>query len=352
VGKRVYENLFFSENDLTNNNPKDINPSPVLVSSASIDKLKKLFETLRTQRRIKFKANSLDQNHEILILLDVFRTIGVLDISKESDYITVDVPTEFGLNFVLSFIVSLFQGFKILDNWYSTKPIDDRLTGLQLLLSFEKRRVEQSKLYGVKPEVFRERPVAFGIIKSKEKWTDKEYILFEENKDWHKYNLIGGKQENNDQGSFEDTLFREIEEEIGINRKYVKLTRLNNQPISSYGLTGNFGALAGYPAYLFHVHFSVNFEISGRLKWIPMEEFKQNKTKDGKGFMISPFYLDFLFNHLEGGIESLTNSFKEPIIPNSKTGALLGFLVQKKEITVAIIVIVAALITAIKKLFF
>ncbi len=346
-----YDSAFYSEDDLRPISPSTVQTQQTLVSEKTVKKLNQIIEELRAQKRVIISFDRLKETPDILAFLDALRAIGSINIKKDGDQIILAAPSEYASNFNKTFELFVEHGLQIIDNWHTSRPIAKRLIGLQLLLFAEHRRVQQSVCAGFAPEIYKARPVAFAVIKAKSKRRKKDVYLFELNKNWHKYNLIGGKMEDCDVGDYQAAVLREIEEELGINRNLVKVSPLHDKEIISYGLTGNYGTLCKYPAIIYQALFSTPIQLRERFKWISLEEFKNGITEEGKEFMVSPFYRGFLLNRLEGGLESLPYSFLKPMDDLSLPRKFVEFLVKHKEIIVAILIILAAIIGVIRVIF-
>jgi 8-oxo-dGTP pyrophosphatase MutT (NUDIX family) len=234
---------------------------------------------------------------------------------------------------------------------------EDRLNAIDLVHHLELRRIELEKKAGQFPEPLDKRPVAFGIFRALNSTGTSSY-LFETNKDWHRLNLIGGKQEPEDGGDFHATLIREIHEELGISPDRVTLSRLTDHPIVSYGLSGNTGSLARYPCMLFGV--SVNGEFTIRLKdtWITEEAIRRYLTLPDCPIMVNPDYLAFLLNGSPSRLDQCPLSTStivhntEPIgiqlVPKRTiTTRVARYARENKELLAAILTLIAALITVI-----
>jgi 8-oxo-dGTP pyrophosphatase MutT (NUDIX family) len=143
--------------------------------------------------------------------------------------------------------------YRFIDDWDRSSVLrEDHLSAVSFIHLLEMRRIELSLQSGTNAEPLADRPVAFGVFRAQNRQGENCY-LFELNRDWRRLNFVGGKQEAEDDLDFGRTLKREIHEEIGVAPDRVTLTRLNDQPIVGYGLSGNAGSLASYPCVLFGV---------------------------------------------------------------------------------------------------
>jgi 8-oxo-dGTP pyrophosphatase MutT (NUDIX family) len=214
----------------------------------------------------------------------------------------------------------------------------------------ELERLEHSKRTGLRPRVFHVIPVAYAIIKAKSARKKRDLYLFELNKDWQMYNLVGGKQATCDDGSFDVTLRREIEEELGVDRRLVKLTCLTEKPLDGYSLSGHQGVLSHYPCMLYLAHFENHFDVGPKNRWFSLTELEQLRRDDTPGLMVNPVYLDFLMTKLPGGLAGLPYSFPTAIDRVSLTRRTADFLLRHSAWFLGGLALLAALITLIASL--
>jgi 8-oxo-dGTP pyrophosphatase MutT (NUDIX family) len=345
-----FPNVFYLEEELQPHLTPSFQPRPCFSSDELIQEFDNIIEHLRKARYIEFPISYVKSNKPLCVFLDVLRTLGSIDVSENEKSVAVRVSSEFAANFNKTFLIHLKEGFKIFDNWHSNRPIEDKIIGLQLLRYAEERRIEQSKKAGIFPYIYRIRPVAFAVIKAK--MDGKDVYLFELNKDWHKFNLCGGKQEEVDAGDYKETILRELSEELGISKKEIRVTPLTKQEINSYGLVGNYGVLTKYPTMLYHAQFLRVFKLTPKLKWFTLEEFKVGRGKRGEEFMVPPRVRAFLFNELEGGLEKLPYSFPAPLQTRSRLLNVVRFIKLYYKVIAGILTILSALIYLLRSMGF
>lgn len=329
----LFASRFYSEDDLRPQDPPTLVPPSAILDEAQLLRLERLADDLHRSHQLLLSPAEIDVDY-IRLFLEMLRALGVISTEAEGQNLRVAITGDCAANFCKTLILYLKHRFCLINNWHTTRPISNHLTGLQFLLFAERRRVEQSVAAGFNPEIYNERPVAFAVIKAESRKHRCDVYLFECNKDWGRLNLVGGKMEPSDAGDYRQTMVREIEEELGVNRDSVRLTAFNEQPVASFGLTGGFGALSRYPARLFQAHFaSPLVHLRDRFRWLTLDEFRRGKADDGTEFMVSPAYTDFLFNfnRLEGGLQSLPRSFRDPVDDRpGRVSRALTFLRGKK----------------------
>lgn len=248
------------------------------------------------------------------------------------------------------------RGYALINDWRRSAVIhEDRITAVEFVHQLELRRILLDRQAGIFPQPLAERPVAFGLFRAIDKRGGSSY-LFEMNKDWLKLNFIGGKQESEDNGDYSVTLKREISEELGIAPDRVTLTRLNDQPIVGYSLSGNVGSLASYPCVLFGVTVSGEFGIRPHDRWISEESVRRCSNLADGPIMVNPAYLSFLLEGKPSRLESCPLSTSEIVetsvlahTDGERGGHGMANLVRiirdNKELVAAGLTIVAALIT-------
>ena len=319
-------------------------------------------------RQIQNVADKLTSNTEVLFaaselnaitrfFLSFLATLGAIKLSDFADTQQVQVSISGKVARRIPLILSMFlrNGYVIFDDWSRVLNIpEDHLLGLEFLQQLELRRIDSSRREGKRPEFVDHRPAAFAVIRGKDKHGQTAF-LFETNKDWGRLNFIGGKQEPADLESYEETLRREITEELGIARNRVTLQRLNNEPIVGYAISGNAGGLTDYPAVLFGVTIRGKFPVRLRDRWLDLDTIRQCMELDDSPIMVNPSYMDFL---LKGHPTTMsqapltTNSFVNICRPEDVIGESEGrftrwqrVATQNKDLVIVITGLVAALIT-------
>lgn len=249
----------------------------------------------------------------------------------------------------------LANSYTIIENWNSIYLIpEDRVSALELLHQIELRRIGQERRAGRMPQVLADRPVAFAIFHGKNDKGESCY-LFEFNKDWRRLNFIGGKQEVADNGDFRETICREISEELGIGRRRLVLTRLNDQPLVGYSLGGNAGSPARYPCVLFGV--AVDGDLKTRLqdRWLTEATIRGCADRDDSPLMVNPVYLSYLFAGSLSRLSRLPLSTTTKVrstpmsvlVPNGETMSARWSRVirENKDLVAAVLTLLAAVVT-------
>lgn len=241
--------------------------------------------------------------------------------------------------------------YNFIDDWDRSSVLqEDHLSAVSFIHLLEMRRIELSLEHGTDPEPLADRPVAFGIFRARN-GRGEDCYLFEDNKDWRKLNFVGGKQEAKDQLDFERTLRREILEETGISPDRVTLTRLNDQPIVGYGLSGNAGSLASYPCVLFGVTIRGSLQPGQHHCWLTEKQIRQEMNKGDGRIMVNPKYMSYL---LEGSPSRLSQcplttdmivSATRNIPTPRATSRVANYLRDNQKLIVAVLAILTATIT-------
>jgi 8-oxo-dGTP pyrophosphatase MutT (NUDIX family) len=251
--------------------------------------------------------------------------------------------------------IYMSDAMTLVDNWNNTHIVpEDSLSAVELVRQMELRRIELTRRNGQLPQPLAERPVAFAIFHAVDQ-KGKDCYLFEINKDWRRLNFIGGKQEPGDRGDYEETVLREISEELGISRDRISLTRLNNQPLEGYSLSGNVGSLARYPCVLFGISVSGTVRTRMQDRWLTESTIKECFAVRDCPLMINPVYMKFL---LEGQPSQISRT---PVSTNTKVrstnisdivqghevavGRWVRVMRENKDLLAAILTILAAVIT-------
>jgi len=245
---------YFSKQDLE---PIEGGPQPFipLLSNGMIETLRRIAEEIRDKKSFVIPKSEFANHPDIAMFLGILRLVGAITIKELEN--TLHAESSGHLAADLPFIMYLYikHGFAIFDDWNRrTKPLPDRLTALEFLHFIEKRRIESSRKAGFWTETVRTIPVSYAIIKARSESLGSDVYLFELNKDWNLYNLIGGKQEPEDNKDYRMTLLRELEEEIGVSRDRVMATQLLERPLDGYSLSGSRGTLIHYPCMLYAVN--------------------------------------------------------------------------------------------------
>lgn len=196
--------------------------------------------------------------------------------------------------------------------------IEDHLSAAELVNELEYRRVLEDQSRGILSMNFDTRPSEFAVICALTTKNDRAY-LFEINKDWNRYNLIGGKQLKSDNKSFEETVRREVTEELGISRDRVKLYRLNEDPIEGWAISANAGGFTSYPCVLFGCTIAGKLEARLKDRWITENDLRMLLSSEERSeeIMINPNYLSFLMEGSEPLLRSVPVSTQERVKASS-----------------------------------
>jgi hypothetical protein len=168
---------------------------------------------------------------------------------------------------------------------------------------------------------------SYGIIKHSFGDTDK--YLLQYNTGWKAYNFISGHVEAEDQGDFEKTIIRELEEELPPIRynKDFTVSPISDEPFQDRAYSLKARAETEYTFYLFFVKFLLPFDQlsflwenrGGLNKWFSPNELKSGELKadglksgketDIDRAVISPFPIPQIMDWIPGGLNSLPESF-------------------------------------------
>ena len=292
---------FFSESDLIPEHGPTDRPdssgSNDLLSDDELAEIREFAASFAQSGEAMLSSARMAERAHLRTFIAFGVALGALSARREASSVRISSRGRLARHLPEILQIYLAEGFRVLDDWNRTHLVPrDRLGAAELLQQLELSRIEQSLRTGRRPAPLAERRVAFAIIRALNAKRESCY-LFEVNKDWHRLNLIGGKQEPEDLGSYSETLLREISEELGISRERLRLTRLNEQPIIGYSLSGNTGSLARYPCVLFGV--TVEGELQSRMQdmWVTEEAIRSCAALRDPPIMVNPSYLSFL---LEG----------------------------------------------------
>lgn len=300
---------------------------------------------LKKHSYVDLTIEDLNKKPGLMMFSGFLKAFGAVKVSEKNDRIHISLLDKLASDVPRVFFLYLKYGFPIFPKWGNRfRTIPDQLLGIEFLHHMELERIEYSKRAGFKPEVLGEVPVAYAIIKGySDKKRDDVYLL-EFNTDWNRYNLIGGRREPEDGADYRKLIFREIEEELGIPRKEVKLTQLTENPIEGFSLSGNTGVLTRYPCMIFLAHFKNQLKLGLKDKWFTEKEIIELQNTKDIGLIINPAYLDFLFKNCIGKDKKLSYSFEESVEKIPLLQHCLNFITKNKEIIVAILVILGAII--------
>ncbi len=263
-----------------------------ILTEGVLNRIELLAVELRDKSAIDIQINDLNGNPDLALFIAFINAFGGLTIEHEKDKLRILATSPLAKNVAYVFFLFLRHGFHIFEDWTRRcRTLPNEMCAVEFLHHMETQRIEQSKRSGFIPEVIEERPVAFAIIKAFSEERGQPVYLLECNKDWQKYNFIGGKQEPQDGGDYRVTLLREIEEEIGAPRRDVQLTQLTGEVLHGYSLSGSRATLAHYPCMLYLAHFQKPITLKDKDKWFTEEELRKALTQSDSEFLINPVYL-------------------------------------------------------------
>jgi len=287
---------FFSEANLTPHaeSPGLLTSSSNLLTEGELAELRDFARSFARSGEVTLPRSRLTRKAHLRTFIAICMSIGALSIIEDASSVRVSCRGRLARHLPEILQMYLTENFHVIDDWNRTHLIpEDRLSAVELLQQMELNRIEQSLKVGKRPIHLAERPVAFAVFRALDAKGESCYLL-ELNKDWRRLNFIGGKQEPEDRGSYSETILREISEELGIAREMLRLTRLNEQPIVGYSLSGNAGSLASYPCVMFGV--AVEGELHTRVedRWVTEDAIRPCAGLRDSPLMVNPAYLSFL----------------------------------------------------------
>lgn len=258
---------------------------------------------------------------------------------ENSGHLSSDVPSVFK--------ILIERGAGVFEDWDRRyRPAGTEISAIEFLHLAERHRIEAQRMLGEAPTVFHETPVAFALIKARNYDHRSDVFMFQRNKDWRLLGLIGGKMEDVDQGDFRRTLMREIGEEIGVQSHMIKLTELTHEPLDGYGLSGKSGTLGHYPCKIFHALISGKVPASPDIVWLRESQIRDFRNNfEESPLFVNPLYVDFILNHVNGGLGDLPYSFSESemrasgSLNTSRLEAVKDFLIRHRWIEIPLVII-------------
>ena len=305
-----------------------------------------------------FSVTQLSRKVHLATFVSMCRALGAIDIRMMDAKILVRPSGRLGLHVPEMLSVYLTKPFTVIENWSSTHIIpEDRLSALEFVHQLELRRIEQERRFGRVPKPLAERPVSFVVFRAKNDRGEDCY-LFELNKDWRRLNLIGGKQEPQDAGDFQETAHREVAEELGIGRSRLTLTRLNETPLMGYSLSGNVGSLARYPCVLFGAQVEGSLKIRRMQdRWLTEETIRRAMDHQDSPLMVHPVYLAFLLSGRPSRLSKVPLSTDDvvrstpmkEILPNGERviGRWSRVVRENKDLVAAVLTLAAVVLGAV-----
>lgn len=285
---------YFAERDLQPLNSRRgerLDPARVLRAEDVAD-LRRFSEEFGREGEVRIPADSLMRQMHLSMFVCFCVVLGAVIVSTADDVVRIRPSGRLGRHIPEILCTYFENSFRVIDDWTSIDAVEN-ISALEFLQHMELRRIDQERHAGRVPRPFAERPVAFAILHAKTEMGENCY-LFEVNKDWRRLNLVGGKQEPQDGGDYLETIRREISEELGIERDRMVLTRLNDQPIVGYGLSGNAGGLARYPCVFFGLSIEGPLEVRIRDKWLTEATIRHCIELADCPIMVNPHYVSYL----------------------------------------------------------
>lgn len=311
---KISPTYYYTRDDLEPN-PGKATPSPFILNDLVRTDLEAIATRIQKEGYCEIDKETIASRPELSLYVSFLQLLGAVKVTKSQHRLRVTPSNHLARD--LPYILSLYlkHGLVLFNDWSRrAKGLRGRLSALEFLHYIERERVDRSKATGIQPEVMRRIPVAFAIIKGRSENRGCDVYLLELNKDWNLYNLIGGKQESKDHGSYRETLLREIEEELGISRDRVLVTHLFEKPLDdAYSLSGSHGSLAQYPCMLFSVVILGDFSKRDKDRWFSEKELREMRKSQEPRLLINPQYLDFLLDRMEGGLSVLPYSIEKSI---------------------------------------
>jgi 8-oxo-dGTP pyrophosphatase MutT (NUDIX family) len=302
--------------------PRDLAPSALslpsqaaLLSDDVFQKLEEVVEeiwrkglyhlTLRTDRTTQAVVG-------VFLALELLGTVELT--SDDPRTLLIRTPTAYATGFLKTYIECLRYRIPIVSNWQVTHALPESVSGSALLRTAELQRITALVNRGVQPGSLNRCRVAFVIIKGRTIF-GKPMYLFDYNKNWDMFNLIGGKEEVADAGSLESTVRREVEEELGVAQTVLRLHDLTpDGPIETFSLLGRFGVMTHYSAKLYLGMLEVEPRLRGRQRWFYASEVEKRSGARGERFLLHPAYFDHL-RDMPGGLQDLPFSFRRRVMP-------------------------------------
>lgn len=319
-----------------------------LISESVLKKYFEIVELIAQKKATSIKIEDTVEFGQISSLLSLLVIAGSVSLTKNAGNLEINAVSDLGDNFNKVIGLYLELGIQAIDDWHSTKRINERPVGLSVIEFLENRRLSECKRLGVTPKYAKTIPVSFAFIKGYSKRLKKDVFLFELNKNWDCYNLIGGKHyEPLDHNNPEKTVLREIQEELGVKKHKVRVVALTEKPIQGEGFSR---VWAYYPTMLYQAFFEEQFQIGPRNKWFSIDEIEQGKGYSNEKFM---YYLENALKTKTIDLNKLPYSFNNPAIDDfsSRSSQIKSFIIEHEVLIGAILTILAALIGIIITVF-
>jgi hypothetical protein len=351
---------YFSQADLrpfpqTEGGPQD-NP-PGLLSEDEVEDLRALVRRFTQDGDVVVRWEVLAEKPHMRAFVLVLQALGALLVTDSSADYRLRITGRLARHLPEILFIYLTESLTLIDNWDTVHVMtEDTLSAYDLVRQLELRRIELTRRAGRQVRPLAVRPVSFAIFHAV---SDKgeDCYLFEINKDWRRLNFIGGKQEAFDGGDFRKTIIREIGEELGIAAHRLTLTRLNDEPLEAYGLSGNAGSLAGYPCVFYGVRVAGPLPVRMQDRWLTEAQIRVCSTMRDGPLMVNPVYLDFLLSGTQSRLAHTPISVDQKVHASRPDEILTSaerpmrrwvrVLGENKDILAAMATLAAALITLV-----
>jgi 8-oxo-dGTP pyrophosphatase MutT (NUDIX family) len=335
--------------------PSTIYTSPRLLDETEIDDLRALAQRFTQEGDLIVVPESLIGKPHIRTFVLFLQVFGALRIDEHSSTYRLRLAGRLAKHVPEILFIYLTESLTLIDNWSTPHVIpEDAISALDLLRQMELRRIDLTRRAGREVRPLAVRPVAFAIFHAINN-KGQDCYLFEINKDWRRLNFIGGKQEPSDGADFRITVIREIGEELGIAAHRLTLTRLNDEPLEAYSLSGNAGSLASYPCVLYGVRVAGPLRTRLQDRWLTERQIRCCRDLPDGPLMINPVYLDFLLSGTPSRLahtpvstpQRVRTSSTNDIAPDGESAIRrwVRVLGENKDLLVAVITLAAALIT-------
>jgi 8-oxo-dGTP pyrophosphatase MutT (NUDIX family) len=332
-------------------------PNEALLRDVDLGDLRRFSEDFGREGEAVLPQSVLAHKTHLAAFISVCRVLGAVVVRYTGTDVLVRSSGRLGRHVPEILTIYIENSFTILENWHNIHVIpEDKVSALEFLQHMELRRIYQERRAGRMARPLAERPVAFAVFRAKN-GSGEDCYLFEINKDWRRLNFIGGKQEPQDRGDYLETARREISEELGIGRNRLALTRLNDELLIGYSLSGNVGSLARYPCALFGVRVEGELRARMRDRWLTESTIRRCVDVDDGPLMINPTYVSFLLAGVPSRLSRVPLSTDATVrstptgdlLPNGETvtDRWLRVIRTNKDLVAAVLTIVAALIGVI-----
>jgi 8-oxo-dGTP pyrophosphatase MutT (NUDIX family) len=350
---------YFTESDLRpiSANRQSQSEGKQVLSQAELEDIQAFAQNFSQTGEAVFSRSSLTRKAYLRVFISMLQSLGAVRVDETGQRLTIRPTGRLSRHLPEIWSMYLADSLTLVDNWNHVHLVpEDGLSAMELLRQMELRRIELTRRSGHTPKPLADRPVAFAVFHALD-GKDKDCYLFEINKDWRRLNFIGGKQEKIDGGDFKETALREISEELGISRDRVTLTRLNDDPLQGYSLSGNGGSLASYPCVLFGATVAGPLEIRMQDRWVTESEVRCCLQMRDSPLMVNPVYLSYLLEGRPSRISRTPLSTDERVrsveladLTGERDATLKRWarvLRENKDLLAAMITLLAAIISVV-----